>query len=116
MVFVAMETVTLSNKYHLVLPRGTRERLRLCPGTKFTVLDKGRSGLPRARAPHARRPRYDARREHSRPAREERPLLILIDSSGWIEYLAHRSEISAHNAYTEALDDFAKRLGAGDLF
>ena len=36
-----MESVTLSSKYQLVLPRGARERLRLRPGTKFTVLDKG---------------------------------------------------------------------------
>lgn len=36
-----METVTLSSKFQLVLPRGARERLRLRPGMKFTVLDKG---------------------------------------------------------------------------
>jgi AbrB family looped-hinge helix DNA binding protein len=36
-----METVTLSTKYQLVLPRGARERLRLRPGMKFTVMDKG---------------------------------------------------------------------------
>lgn len=36
-----METVTLSSKYQLVLPRRARERLRLRPGTKLTVLDKG---------------------------------------------------------------------------
>jgi AbrB family looped-hinge helix DNA binding protein len=36
-----METVTLSSKYQLVVPRGARERLRLRPGMKFTVLDKG---------------------------------------------------------------------------
>ena len=36
-----METVTLSSKYQLVVPRGARERLRLSPGMKFTVLDKG---------------------------------------------------------------------------
>ena len=36
-----METVTLSSKYQLVLPRRARERLRLRPGMKFTVLDKG---------------------------------------------------------------------------
>jgi len=37
-----METVTLSSKYQLVLPRGARERLGLRPGMKLTVLDKGR--------------------------------------------------------------------------
>ena len=36
-----METATLSTKYQLVIPRGPRERLRLRPGTRFTVLDKG---------------------------------------------------------------------------
>jgi AbrB family looped-hinge helix DNA binding protein len=36
-----METVTLSSKYQLVLPRGTRERLQLRPGMRITVLDKG---------------------------------------------------------------------------
>jgi AbrB family looped-hinge helix DNA binding protein len=36
-----MDTVTLSSKFQLVLPRGPRERLRLRPGMKFTVLDKG---------------------------------------------------------------------------
>jgi AbrB family looped-hinge helix DNA binding protein len=36
-----METVTLSSKYQLVLPRGARERLNLRPGMRITVLDKG---------------------------------------------------------------------------
>jgi AbrB family looped-hinge helix DNA binding protein len=36
-----MDRVTLSSKYQLVLPRATRERLRLRPGTKLTVLAKG---------------------------------------------------------------------------
>jgi AbrB family looped-hinge helix DNA binding protein len=36
-----METVTLSSKYQLVLPRAARERLRLQPGMKLTVLAKG---------------------------------------------------------------------------
>jgi AbrB family looped-hinge helix DNA binding protein len=36
-----MDTVTLSSKYQLVLPRATRERLRLQPGMKLTVLAKG---------------------------------------------------------------------------
>jgi AbrB family looped-hinge helix DNA binding protein len=36
-----METVTLSSKFQLVLPRGARERLQLRPGMKFTVLEKG---------------------------------------------------------------------------
>ena len=36
-----METVTLSSKYQLVLPRGARERLNLRSGTKLTVLAKG---------------------------------------------------------------------------
>jgi len=36
-----MDTVTLSSKYQLVLPRATRERLRLRPGMKLTVVAKG---------------------------------------------------------------------------
>jgi AbrB family looped-hinge helix DNA binding protein len=36
-----METVTLSSKYQLVVPRATRERLRLQPGMKLTVVAKG---------------------------------------------------------------------------
>ena len=36
-----METVILSSKYQLVLPRGARERLRLRPGMRITVLEKG---------------------------------------------------------------------------
>ena len=36
-----METVTLSSKFQLVVPRGARERLQLRPGMRITVLDKG---------------------------------------------------------------------------
>ena len=36
-----METVTLSSKYQLVVPRGARERLGLRPGMRITVIDKG---------------------------------------------------------------------------
>ncbi len=36
-----METVTLSTKYQLVVPRGARERLKLKPGARLTVIDKG---------------------------------------------------------------------------
>ena len=36
-----METVTISSKFQLVLPRGARERLQLRPGMRITVLDKG---------------------------------------------------------------------------
>ena len=36
-----METVTLSTKYQLVLPKGAREHLSLRPGMRFTVLNKG---------------------------------------------------------------------------
>lgn len=36
-----METVKLSSKFQLVLPRGPRERMGLRPGMKFTVVDKG---------------------------------------------------------------------------
>ena len=36
-----METVTLSTKYQLVIPRRSRERLGLRPGMRLTVLEKG---------------------------------------------------------------------------
>jgi len=36
-----MDTVTLSSKFQLVLPRRVRARLRLQPGMKLTVLEKG---------------------------------------------------------------------------
>jgi AbrB family looped-hinge helix DNA binding protein len=36
-----MNTVTLSSKYQLVIPRDVRERLDLEPGMKFTVIEKG---------------------------------------------------------------------------
>lgn len=36
-----MQTVTLSTKYQLVIPREVRERLELEPGAKLTVIDKG---------------------------------------------------------------------------
>lgn len=36
-----METVTLSTKYQLVIPRAVRERLALAPGTRLNVIEKG---------------------------------------------------------------------------
>jgi len=36
-----MQTVTLSTKYQLVIPREVRQRLDLQPGTKLTVVEKG---------------------------------------------------------------------------
>jgi AbrB family looped-hinge helix DNA binding protein len=36
-----MQTVTLSTKYQLVIPRDLRQRLELEPGMKLTVLEKG---------------------------------------------------------------------------
>ncbi|OLE39088.1 MAG: hypothetical protein AUG00_03595 [Candidatus Rokubacteria bacterium 13_1_20CM_2_70_7] len=36
-----MDTVRLSSKFQLVLPRRARERLALRAGMKFTVLEKG---------------------------------------------------------------------------
>jgi len=36
-----MQTVTLSTKYQLVIPRDVRQRLDLKPGTRFTVVEKG---------------------------------------------------------------------------
>jgi AbrB family looped-hinge helix DNA binding protein len=36
-----MNTVTLSTKYQLVIPRDVRNRLALEPGAKLTVIEKG---------------------------------------------------------------------------
>jgi len=36
-----MNSVTLSTKYQLVIPREVRERLDLQPGAKLTVIEKG---------------------------------------------------------------------------
>ena len=36
-----MQTVTLSTKYQLVIPRDVRQRLELEPGAKLTVIEKG---------------------------------------------------------------------------
>ena len=36
-----METVTLSTKYQLVIPRDIRRRLELAPGARLTVIEKG---------------------------------------------------------------------------
>ncbi len=36
-----MQTVTLSTKYQLVIPRDVRQRLDLTPGTRLTVVAKG---------------------------------------------------------------------------
>jgi AbrB family looped-hinge helix DNA binding protein len=36
-----MNTVTLSSKYQLVIPREVRKRLDLEPGAKLTVIEKG---------------------------------------------------------------------------
>lgn len=36
-----MQTVTLSTKYQLVIPREVRQRLELEPGTRLSVIEKG---------------------------------------------------------------------------
>lgn len=36
-----MQTVTLSTKYQLVIPREVRDRLELEPGARLTVVEKG---------------------------------------------------------------------------
>jgi AbrB family looped-hinge helix DNA binding protein len=36
-----MQTVILSTKYQLVIPRDVRQRLDLAPGTRLTVIEKG---------------------------------------------------------------------------
>ncbi len=38
-----METVKLSSKFQIVIPRDVRERMKLKPGTKFRVIDIGGS-------------------------------------------------------------------------
>jgi AbrB family looped-hinge helix DNA binding protein len=38
-----METATLSSKFQIMIPKHVRERLRLRPGQKFTVVEKGDS-------------------------------------------------------------------------
>ena len=36
-----MQTVTLSTKYQLVIPRDIRRRLDLAPGAQLTIVEKG---------------------------------------------------------------------------
>jgi AbrB family looped-hinge helix DNA binding protein len=36
-----METVTLSSKFQVVIPKEVRERMKLKPGTRFRVIDIG---------------------------------------------------------------------------
>lgn len=36
-----METVKLSSKFQIVIPRAVRERMKLRPGAKFKVIDVG---------------------------------------------------------------------------
>jgi AbrB family looped-hinge helix DNA binding protein len=36
-----METIKLTCRHQIILPRKVRERLALVPGAKLTVLDKG---------------------------------------------------------------------------
>ncbi len=36
-----MQTVILSTKYQLVIPREIRDRLELAPGARLTVVEKG---------------------------------------------------------------------------
>jgi AbrB family looped-hinge helix DNA binding protein len=38
---IDMETVTLSSKFQIVIPKAVRERMKLKPGTKFRVIDVG---------------------------------------------------------------------------
>lgn len=38
---IDMDTVKLSSKFQVVIPRNVRERLKLKPGTKFRVIDVG---------------------------------------------------------------------------
>lgn len=38
---IDMDTVKLSSKFQVVIPRNVRERLKLKPGTMFRVIDVG---------------------------------------------------------------------------
>lgn len=38
---IDMNTVTLSSKFQVVIPRAVRERMKLKPGTRFRVVDIG---------------------------------------------------------------------------
>lgn len=38
---IDMETVKLSSKFQIVIPREVRERMNLKPGTRFRVIDVG---------------------------------------------------------------------------
>lgn len=40
---IDMQTVKLSSKYQIVIPRDVRERMKLKPGTRFRVIDVGGS-------------------------------------------------------------------------
>lgn len=40
-IYIDMETVTLSSKFQVVIPRAVRERMKLSPGTKFRVIEYG---------------------------------------------------------------------------
>ena len=38
---IDMDTVKLSSKFQVVIPRAVRERMKLKPGTRFQVIDVG---------------------------------------------------------------------------
>jgi AbrB family looped-hinge helix DNA binding protein len=99
-----METVTLSSKYQLVLPRATRERLRLQPGMKLTVLAKGGVIFLVPDRPMRGVPWRGPGSDQPGSPREERPPLILVDSSGWIEYLADRPRADRFARYPEGTE------------
>src|SRR5262249_18846700 len=63
-----------------------------------------RSDLPGARASVALVPRHRPRREGQGTPRKEGSPLILVDSSGWIEYLANRPKAARFATYLETGD------------
>jgi predicted nucleic acid-binding protein len=73
-----METVTLSSKYELVLPRGARERLGLRPGMRINGPRQGRRALPSPRAADVRLSGDRPRGQPQGIARKEGPSLTLV--------------------------------------
>src|SRR5262249_2055529 len=62
---------------------------------------QGRRHLSRSGPPDAPVSRCRKGDHLQRPARKARPALILVDSSGWIEYLADRPRASRFASYIE---------------
>ena len=88
-----METVTLSSKYQVVIPRSVRERLGLRPGMKLQVIEyNGRvEFLPVRKPAKNSRASKGPRAGHREGAGS---IMNLVDSSAWLEYLADTKRAS----------------------